>query len=85
MVRLLGASRRWARQNAEARKAGCRCGKPGTQVRSFGATGGTFDVVTCDEHVNVNGWRRRSDGTWVPTDSFDERALAYQVSQEEIR
>lgn len=55
-----GAVRRWDKINAAKRLAGCRCGRPATQVRYYGPSG----VWSCDEHVGVNRWSQSGDGVW---------------------
>ncbi len=52
------AERRWRRINRQARQAGCRCGRPATQVQEFGDTVGRvpYQVWTCDDHVGVVSW-----------------------------
>ena len=63
------ASARWRLLNAEARAAGCKCGRPATNVRRYGGTVGgvPFEVWSCEEHQNVNSWSKSHQGyAWVP-------------------
>lgn len=62
------ASNRWATINAEARATGCKCGQPATHVRRLPYVIGSVpaEIWTCEEHINVNSWHGRDDGTYVP-------------------
>jgi hypothetical protein len=50
---------RWLRRNAEARVAGCRCGRPAQVVTYQRGNVGRVpvEVWTCAEHQGAAGWR----------------------------
>jgi hypothetical protein len=61
------ASARWAERNQRAREAGCRCGRPATEVRYDHRNIGSVPVEfwTCTDHVDVEQWRSQDGGrTW---------------------
>lgn len=63
---------RWEATNERAREAGCKCGRPATQVRWYGPSA----TWTCDEHVGVNSWSGTDRGTWLPRFPSVEEAEA---------
>ena len=75
------ARRRWLIINANAKDAGCKCGRPGTHVRRYGGTlgGVPSEVWTCEEHQSVNGWSKVGDGPWVPTCDVTPEVEAWRV------
>jgi len=73
------AERRFRASNQAAEVRGCRCGQPATHIRyGYGQVGRVpFEIYSCAEHVNVNGWHSSDGVCWTPTDDYDQAALAW--------
>lgn len=63
---------RWEQANEAKRLAGCRCGKPATEVRFFGSSA----TWSCEEHRGINQWYQVLDGPWIPVEPTAEEAAS---------
>lgn len=65
-------ARRWRQINADAKAAGCKCGRPATHVQFMvGTVGGVpAQIWSCEDHPNVNNWTRAPDGNWTPVEAL---------------
>lgn len=86
------AEQRWAAINAQAwdeQEGRCRCGAPVTHVRKVPVVGRVpFKIFTCSEHVNVNAWAGRADGTFAPSNphlNFDVMESRWSGTVEPLR